>query len=191
MADNTTINTTPVDAEIENDEEETILNEDIVEGSALGLVGGAIVGGLAGGPIGAVVGAVVGGIASAFGVAEVDRHNHEHEAAIEAVDATTIKANAADAKAIEPAREPVSAYIPSTVETITPVEVNPVPIATIVSPALADAAPTTVEAVDTVALDKNAIRLRAYQLYDLRGREDGKALQDWLTAEKEYITATA
>jgi hypothetical protein len=30
-----------------------------------------------------------------------------------------------------------------------------------------------------------AIRLRAYQLYEARGREDGRDLDDWLCAEDE------
>jgi hypothetical protein len=29
------------------------------------------------------------------------------------------------------------------------------------------------------------IRLRAYELYEKRGREDGHELEDWLRAEKE------
>ncbi len=31
------------------------------------------------------------------------------------------------------------------------------------------------------------IRHRAYQLYDLRGREDGHDLDDWLRAEEDVI----
>jgi hypothetical protein len=30
------------------------------------------------------------------------------------------------------------------------------------------------------------IRLRAYQLYEARGREDGHELNDWLCAEEEF-----
>jgi hypothetical protein len=30
------------------------------------------------------------------------------------------------------------------------------------------------------------IRLRAYQLYETRGREDGHELDDWLRAEEEF-----
>jgi hypothetical protein len=30
------------------------------------------------------------------------------------------------------------------------------------------------------------IRLRAYQLYEARGREDGHELEDWLRAEEEF-----
>ena len=32
------------------------------------------------------------------------------------------------------------------------------------------------------------IRLRAYQLYEARGREDGHELDDWLRAEEEEFT---
>jgi hypothetical protein len=40
------------------------------------------------------------------------------------------------------------------------------------------------------------IRLRAYQLYEARGRKDGHALDDWLRAkeeirQKKFRTATA
>jgi hypothetical protein len=40
------------------------------------------------------------------------------------------------------------------------------------------------------------IRLRAYELYEKRGREDGRELDDWLRAkeeirEKKFRTATA
>jgi hypothetical protein len=40
------------------------------------------------------------------------------------------------------------------------------------------------------------IRLRAYELYEKRGREDGRELDDWLRAkeeirEKKFQTATA
>jgi hypothetical protein len=31
------------------------------------------------------------------------------------------------------------------------------------------------------------IRLRAYQLYEARGREDGHDLDDWLRAEEEFM----
>jgi hypothetical protein len=30
------------------------------------------------------------------------------------------------------------------------------------------------------------IRLRAYELYEARGREDGHAVDDWLQAEAEF-----
>jgi hypothetical protein len=30
------------------------------------------------------------------------------------------------------------------------------------------------------------IRIRAYQLYEARGREDGHELEDWLRAEEEF-----
>jgi hypothetical protein len=31
------------------------------------------------------------------------------------------------------------------------------------------------------------IRLRAYEIYELRGREDGHELEDWLQAESEVF----
>ena len=33
--------------------------------------------------------------------------------------------------------------------------------------------------------ERRQIRLRAYELYEARGREDGHALEDWLRAEEE------
>jgi hypothetical protein len=30
------------------------------------------------------------------------------------------------------------------------------------------------------------VRLRAYELYELRGKEDGHDLEDWLQAESEF-----
>jgi hypothetical protein len=35
------------------------------------------------------------------------------------------------------------------------------------------------------------IRLRAYELYEMRGREDGHDLDDWLRAEEEMIQSAA
>jgi len=39
---------------------------------------------------------------------------------------------------------------------------------------------------NTVSL-RDRIRERAHQLYESRGRENGKAEQDWLTAEQEIL----
>lgn len=36
---------------------------------------------------------------------------------------------------------------------------------------------------------KEQIRLRAYELYEARGREDGRELEDWLQAEAEILGA--
>jgi DUF2934 family protein len=35
------------------------------------------------------------------------------------------------------------------------------------------------------------IRCRAYELYEARGREDGRDLDDWLCAEDEIMNKTA
>ena len=37
----------------------------------------------------------------------------------------------------------------------------------------------------------NDVRLRAYSLYEARGREDGHALDDWLQAEQQALRRTA
>ncbi len=34
------------------------------------------------------------------------------------------------------------------------------------------------------------IRLRAHQLYEQRGRHEGKALQDWVTAEVDILRSS-
>ena len=35
------------------------------------------------------------------------------------------------------------------------------------------------------------VRLRAYELYEKRGREEGHALEDWLQAESELVQKRA
>ncbi len=39
---------------------------------------------------------------------------------------------------------------------------------------------------DPAALEER-IRLRAYELYEARGREDGHDLDDWLQAEADFL----
>ena len=39
---------------------------------------------------------------------------------------------------------------------------------------------------DVTTLEEQ-IRRRAYQLYEARGREDGRDLDDWLQAEREVL----
>jgi hypothetical protein len=34
--------------------------------------------------------------------------------------------------------------------------------------------------------ERSLIEKRAYELYELRGREDGHALEDWVQAEEEF-----
>ncbi len=38
--------------------------------------------------------------------------------------------------------------------------------------------------------EKDLIRVRAYELYEQRGKEDGHDLDDWLRAEEELIRKT-
>ena len=38
------------------------------------------------------------------------------------------------------------------------------------------------------ALLVHRIRLRAYELYEQRGRHEGRALEDWLRAEREVLS---
>ncbi len=39
------------------------------------------------------------------------------------------------------------------------------------------------------AVDHGRIAERAYQLYEQRGRQDGRALEDWLNAERQLTAA--
>lgn len=50
---------------------------------------------------------------------------------------------------------------------------------------LADSGPAVQEPTDMMDL----IRTRAYQLYELRGRGDGLAQEDWLQAETEVVAS--
>ncbi len=45
--------------------------------------------------------------------------------------------------------------------------------------------PTEVTAISAPGQSQDQIRERAYQLYESRGRQDGEAQQDWLTAQQQ------
>lgn len=52
----------------------------------------------------------------------------------------------------------------------------------------ASVAPPPIEPAEARAATKisdDRVRIRAYQFYEDRGREDGRALEDWLQAESE------
>jgi hypothetical protein len=49
--------------------------------------------------------------------------------------------------------------------------------------------PTPIRPAPLDAEGEEKIRQRAYQLYEERGRLDGKALEDWLTAEEEVLAS--
>jgi hypothetical protein len=44
---------------------------------------------------------------------------------------------------------------------------------------------------DQVKPTEEQIRRRAYDIYEARGRQDGKNFDDWITAEKELIEQTS
>jgi outer membrane protein TolC len=46
-------------------------------------------------------------------------------------------------------------------------------------------APQTVGETTAATLDREVVAQRAYELYLERGGEDGRDLEDWLTAERE------
>jgi hypothetical protein len=60
-------------------------------------------------------------------------------------------------------------------------------------PALSTAAPRQTPAQVTTSTPhlQEQIRLRAYELYEQRGREDGRDLADWLQAESEVTQKKA
>lgn len=41
----------------------------------------------------------------------------------------------------------------------------------------------------TALISEGAVRLRAYELYEQRGRHDGHDLDDWLAAESEVASS--
>ena len=45
--------------------------------------------------------------------------------------------------------------------------------------------PASTPSTDTITTREEAVRRRAYQLYEMRGRADGHELEDWLQAENE------
>jgi Protein of unknown function (DUF2934) len=38
---------------------------------------------------------------------------------------------------------------------------------------------------------QNRIALRAYELYEQGGRQEGRALEDWVNAERELVSASS
>lgn len=48
----------------------------------------------------------------------------------------------------------------------------------------------TAQVVGGTAADHGHIAQRAYELYEQRGRQEGQALEDWLTAERQLVGAT-
>jgi hypothetical protein len=45
--------------------------------------------------------------------------------------------------------------------------------------------------LDELVRLEGSVRLRAYELYEQRGRDDGHALDDWLQAESEIVRTRA
>jgi hypothetical protein len=54
-------------------------------------------------------------------------------------------------------------------------------------PASPKSAGATVTSISGAVPVQHQIRQRAHQLFESRGREDGKAEQDWLSAEREIL----
>ena len=45
----------------------------------------------------------------------------------------------------------------------------------------------TAQPAKWAAADHSRMALRAYELYEQRGRQEGRALEDWLEAERELV----
>jgi hypothetical protein len=132
--------------------------EDITEGGLIGAVGGGLVGAIAGGPIGAVIGAALGGVASAVAIDVVDQYDQDNQ----------------------PAPAP-----PETNEMLD-AGVYKGDFAGPIDPLTGDY-DLSISSGHWVpaASREEQIRRRAYELWDVRGRRDGQALDDWLDAELE------
>jgi hypothetical protein len=48
----------------------------------------------------------------------------------------------------------------------------------------------TAQATRGAAADHECIARRAYELYEQRGRQEGRALEDWLNAERQLVSAS-
>lgn len=166
-------------------ETEPATRHDVAEGGVLGAVGGAVVGMLAGGPVGAVIGAVVGGAASAGAVDVVDKHDHDYERTATGGDTAAPVAGASAVPATDASTGTVvvSAAAPGpAAEASVPAELSPVVAETGLVPV--ETAP--VETAETTNVTAR-IRVRAYELYELRGRGDGQDVADWLEAERAVL----
>jgi outer membrane protein TolC len=48
----------------------------------------------------------------------------------------------------------------------------------------------TAQATREAAADHDRVARRAYELYEQRGRQGGRALEDWLNAERQLVSAS-
>lgn len=62
---------------------------------------------------------------------------------------------------------------------------------TVSNPATSTMSAGTPRMSPSSAQAQDRIALRAYALYEQRGRQDGQALEDWLNAERELVSASS
>ena len=61
---------------------------------------------------------------------------------------------------------------------------------TVSNPATSTMSASTPRMSPNSAQAQDRIALRAYALYEQRGRQDGQALEDWVNAERELASAS-
>jgi hypothetical protein len=57
----------------------------------------------------------------------------------------------------------------------------------VMSPASTTSTTSSEKALEHLLELQEQVRRRAYELYELRGKEDGHDLEDWLQAESEFV----
>ena len=62
---------------------------------------------------------------------------------------------------------------------------------TVSNPATSTMSASTARMSPNSAQAQDRIALRAYALYEQRGRQEGRALEDWVNAERELASASS
>ena len=62
---------------------------------------------------------------------------------------------------------------------------------TVLTPAMSTMSTDTPRMTPNSAQAQDRIALRAYALYEQRGRQDGRALEDWVNAEQELVSVSS
>ena len=62
---------------------------------------------------------------------------------------------------------------------------------TVSNPATPTMSAGTPKMIPNSAQAQDRIALRAYALYEQRGRQEGRALEDWVNAERELVSASS
>jgi hypothetical protein len=62
---------------------------------------------------------------------------------------------------------------------------------TVSNPATSTMSASTPKMSPSGAQAQDRIALRAYELYEQRGRQEGRALEDWVNAERQLVSASS